>query len=425
MGVSELVSTRADAGHPPLFFLLEKWISDALGISIPALRILPLIAGGGTVCLTYLLLQRCFSNAISAIGSLAFAVAPAQLLICQMARSYSLLQLSVLGLATISLSCTKPSRLILTLTFLLSSFAVYVHSSSLIWLPILGASLMLIDVRHWLTVLSILTGLLSYLPFWYFYQNANNVTKQGVIENEFSILSFLQLPSSLVLGRLVGDLPSWVSLTVSALVTYTLIVAVIESRNKQLARFFLLQLLLLVWCNIAAAMEGKSIVRTERYFAPLFPITAFVVANWVHWTAVKGKRLQVVSLVVICSLSLLGVYLYFGTPPFTQDSKILDYISGHRRDGEPVVLFSNHDARRLSFLYYFRNQQDVHVLLERQQDPLPTNSGSLWIVVSPDTQELQDSLLSRDDCRDFRVASEHKFRISRVLNLEKLDNPDK
>jgi uncharacterized membrane protein len=88
----EMISQRARAGHPPLFFAAQKLVVSAFGDSAFALRSMPFVFSLVSVILLYVLLRREYSILLSTAGASIFAFSPAQLMVAQMGRSYSMLQ---------------------------------------------------------------------------------------------------------------------------------------------------------------------------------------------------------------------------------------------------------------------------------------------------------------------------------------------
>ena len=174
-------------------------------------------------------------------------------------------------------------------------------------------------------------------------------------------------------------------------------------------------LALSLWVSTVAALEVRSFLKTERYFAPLFPFTALVFASWYHESGRLSTPLQTIgwTAACVCGLSGLAAYLFF--PPFTRDSQIAAFLKHHRLAGEPVVLLANHAARVLSLRHYYPENQ-IQVIVNNFSSVLPKFNHRIWVIISPDTQQLRSVLLSHDDVQGCSVQSQ-KFVQSGLLEI--------
>jgi mannosyltransferase len=154
--------------HPPLYYyLLNGWMK-IVGTSVPAARILSIIAGLGVVLLIYFLAHHLFDAKTANVAALLAAINPFQIHYSQEIRMYAFMALWLL-LATYSfLRGRKSGSWKWWLLFaIFSALAQYTHNLSAFYLVALA--LLPVFQRDWKTLKSVFWGglaaLILYLPW--------------------------------------------------------------------------------------------------------------------------------------------------------------------------------------------------------------------------------------------------------------------
>jgi uncharacterized membrane protein len=161
-------NTAAAEEHPPLYYyLLNAWIK-AFGRTVPAARLLSIIAGIGIVLLIYLIGRLLFDTKTANAALILAAINPFQIHYSQEIRMYGIMALWLL-LATYSfLRGRKSGNWLWWLLFaVFSALAQYSHNLSAFYLVALAMAP--IFQRDWETlkrvVLGGLTALILYIPW--------------------------------------------------------------------------------------------------------------------------------------------------------------------------------------------------------------------------------------------------------------------
>jgi len=98
----------AQAGHPPLYYYLVRWIVAAGG-GIPLVRALSLLAGVAAIALVFLVGRRLGSNLAGLVAAWLMASSPGGVMLSQVMRPYTI-QLALLALGVLALLAYLDTR---------------------------------------------------------------------------------------------------------------------------------------------------------------------------------------------------------------------------------------------------------------------------------------------------------------------------
>jgi hypothetical protein len=350
--VPELIRRRASSGHPPLFFLLEKaWVA-ALGTSEAGTRSLPLLCGLGTLLLTYWIVRREAGRPAAAVACGLLGCGATQLMICQLARSYTLLQLLLTAQTALLLSRQPASAWRLVLSAALTAGALFTHGAALVAVPAQMAAAGVALPRQWRYLLSAAAGSLLYGAFLLTHPALDNVEVHLDWVPPPTITALLRFPALLQFGRYVDVVPPALQALVVLCFVLLGIAALLHSDQAAclaLQWFF-------VWSLAAAAGGwGIGIIGVERYFAPAVACQAAFsaiaiseLASRVRWIAWPCAGLAAV-------LSLGSAGLYAALPPFTPWREMAALVEARRSAGEAVIVVSP-EVLATPFAYYYRGE---------------------------------------------------------------------
>ena len=414
---SDLVVQRAGAGHPPLFFFVEKAISILFGTTEGVLRIFPFVCGIGSVVTVYWVLLRTFRESAAIMGCLLFALSPAQLFISQMARSYVLLQLVFWLFIFLVISRRVHGRKELVGGMLLCACAVYTHSLALLWIPVLLISILLAWPERWGIVLAGAIGTATYLPLKFLFNRVNDPS-HAVSETVIKSFEWLELPARLYFGRHLRDVPVLVVILATILMTIPLLGLRIfgRTRDDSLRRFFFMSFLAICLISTFFAIQGTNFVAVERYFAPLFPLTAFVVAWWVEIIEKLGVRSRGLCNVALLLAGFASSIVYIRNPPFLESRAVAQCLTKNRTFGESVLFYGLY-SRQLPFEYYYPNNYVMYFVenkkLQLQKEQLA--GKGFWVLVSPADSLRLGMLMGECERVGARLENSYDFRGERLI----------
>jgi uncharacterized membrane protein len=424
LDMRELVTQRANQGHPPLFFLLEKFVRTFAGNSEMPLRFLPAMFGLGSVVIVYRLVIQHYERRIAALSSLVFAFTPAQLFICQTARSYSLVQLWLLLFLYVIARSDKITRAKLTVGSIVCAAAMYTHNQTVLWVPVFLYSALLVWPRRWTVVLAGFLGYLTYVPFALAFSQVDKLTFKAVSSDGVSLLQWLQLPGRIVFGVHSQDVSLSILLTGTFLVVrpYWGLVSMQTGRDKkQLLHFFGLALFAGAVIALASAATGTNIVTVERYFAPLFPATAFAAAWWLQSLRNLTAPIRYVAGITILISCLSGVALYWKLPPFLEPRSIAEFLVHHRQWNEPVILYGYYPHRIPMMFYYPQNSASIAETDRLNLRRYAKDSDRLWIVLCTPSAELVENVNIATREIDGRIQRTYPFRRQQLIEIVTAD----
>ncbi len=402
LGVPELIRQRASSGHPPLFFLLEKGWVAALGTSEAGTRSLPMLCGLGSLLLTYWIVRREAGRPAAALACGLLACGAAQLMICQLARSYALLQLLVTAQTALILSRQQASAWRLVASALLSAAALYTHGAALVALPAQFAAAAVALPGKWRQLSAAVAGCLLYAPFWLAFRDVGEVEEHLNWVPYPTVPALLRFPALLQLGRYVADVPPQVQGIVTlGLVALGLAALAISDR----AAFLALQWFFAWALAAAAGAWGIGIVSVERYFAPALVCQAAMLA--LAWSApAKQKWLAHTTAAALLAASLLSAALYAALPPFTPWREMAELIHEQRLAGEEVVVASP-EVLATPFAYYYDGE--ANYIGEASLPPHRPGAAGLWVLFRAADPQAEARIAAQASGLGFGASRRHRF----------------
>ncbi|MCA9130129.1 MAG: hypothetical protein KDB22_23740, partial [Planctomycetales bacterium] len=168
---STLIAERAARGHPPLFFILQKAILGDATHSDTTYRVISVLFGAASLVVLYLYLSCHVKTLQTWLVMLPFLASCSQLLVVQMARSYALYQFLVLS-SLYLMTCGNRNKISPHIAlFLLASLATLTHSSSLLTLSTLVATVVLCYPQRWTLAVATTAGFVPYMSFSSFFRD--------------------------------------------------------------------------------------------------------------------------------------------------------------------------------------------------------------------------------------------------------------
>ncbi|MEX2175805.1 MAG: glycosyltransferase family 39 protein [Pirellulaceae bacterium] len=402
---SELIAERASRGHPPLFFLLEKmWIALA-GSGETAYRSLPMIFGLGSVLLTYVIARRETDRRTACFASLLLVATATQLMICQLARSYTLLQMLVTCQAALILSKRPPTARIWLAYALLTAAALYTHGAALVAVPCQLLATAVALPKKWRFVVSGILGAALYVPFLYFFPRLEDIEFHVAWAPSATWVAVLRFPALLLFGRHLAFTPAIVQAVAAALIVGLVLLALWHGDR---ASFLGLQWLF-AWAAAAAAGGfGIGIIHVERYFAPALVCQVLLIAISVHRLADKRRPIAGAAAGALAALALLSTGLYFVLPPSTPWREMAALIEERRISGEAVVVASPR-VLATPFAHYYDGQATFlpgGTVLPEGSVFRPESVVGIWLCL----REFDDEAVSLAVPADLRARFPHVTR---------------
>ncbi|KKS14032.1 MAG: hypothetical protein UU67_C0009G0003 [Candidatus Daviesbacteria bacterium GW2011_GWB1_41_5] len=357
--------------HPPGYFIL-LWIWGHLfGFGEINVRLLSVILGFGTICLTYLIGKKLFNNKVAQIGSLFLAVAPLHVYYSQEARMYSLSAFA----AVLSfyyfikvLNKEKWSFLGLGLSTALVLYSDYVTylviPSQFVFLLLyersrIGKWMMahLISVLLFLPWVLVLPGQIAVgikasidLPGW----------KKVAGGADFKNLALVFIKT--ILGRISFDNKIIYGLLASgAGVVYGLLLFLGFRKGGNKTKL----LLLWIFVPIILAFLISFYIPMLSYFRMIYILPALYLLMAKGCVSLKGLW-QRLAIGIILAISSISLFIYYTNPVFQREdwravARFLDNISGPK-----LVLFEDNHVK-FPYLYYAKDLKDAHPGLKKVQ----------------------------------------------------------
>ncbi len=411
----EMIRERAAQGHPPLFFLLEKaWISVA-GTSEMGTRSLPMLCGLASLLLTYVIVRGEVERRAACLACGLLALGATQLLICQLARSYALLQLLMTAQTALVLSSRPPAAWRMAAAALLSAAALYTHGAALVAIPAHLAASAVALPEKWRQILAAAAGCLLYVPFWLAFREVQEIEDHLNWVPYPTVTALLRFPALLQFGRYINDVPPLIQGLATLLLVASGLAALVASDR---AAFLALQWFF-AWALVAAAAGawGVGIVSVERYFAPALVCQAGLVA--LTWTAAaqKGRWLSVGMLAAHAAVAIGSAGLYSLLPPFTAWREMAELIREHRSADETVVVASP-AVLATPFAYYYDGEASY---IGEAALPQPGNTAAgLWVCFREADPEVESRVTAQAERLGFTSPLRHSFHRGVIRHFRRL-----
>lgn len=373
----EMLRERGQSGHPPLFFSLEKLFITILPKSDSCFRLLPAMAGMGTLLITYTIVRREAGRMVAVIACLCLLSHSSQLLICQMARSYSLLQFFIIAQTFLLISTDRVTWTRMAASSALTFFALATHGSSMIAIPAQVIATLIVKPQTWPLLLAMAVGLCVYISLALRVDGLVDVERHIDWIGSPTIGSLFRFPALLLFGRQIDSTPWFIQLAT------TIFVAVLMFRalhagdvEAQLATQWIV-----VWIASAiAASVGHGVCQIERYFSSAIVCQAIIVAMGTYRsksiTSFEGRRITQATLALLCGFSL---YLYFAVAPFTPWREMARDILKNSTSSD-IVLVGTTEVLSAPLSHYYPG--NVEYLGEDHQAFAPPNADCIWICFS-------------------------------------------
>lgn len=415
---------RDTDAHPPLYYLLMKALTEAMGTSEWVLRFPSALFSVASVSLTFALARRLFSANVALLASLFAGVAPLEVMAGQEARMYPLLQMLTLASTWALLWATEGRGTARWAVYVLvSTTMAYTHYLGILVIAAHGLWIVCFSreyARGWsLAAVSIFVAYLPWLPsLWY--QTVNNhgwawyrphLSWQalGDLAGLYAFGGSLFGMGSYFAESKLSPLEQLIVLAPFAAV-FALGITAQFSFHRPSA--FLTTILLAVPIGVPLVISLVRPMFYPRWFSFLLPVYAIILASGVLRTGelFAGRKERITALVTIAlllySIPVLGGY-YFDPayrPYDWRDAAILVEKNAHPGD---VFVYTNR-AAEISFRYYFHASYPflvltpVEALPRSQRHPTFTQErvarlakkySRLWIVATvPFTPSMEDRL---------------------------------
>lgn len=365
---SLLSTVRTDDLHPPLYYLLTKAWVRITGVGEAALRFPSASLSLLAVLLTYALMRRISSEAVSLLSALLVCVSPLQIMAGQEARMYALL--GVLVLAAAHALCRLVERPTL------GSASVYVALAFLMIVTQYFAFLVLLahglwvavyERRHldrWLVCIAIVAGL--YTP-WIpavLHQMLDFHDKVALVHPS---PKYLALGNLLALFAFGGSLfgtggyfspaaPIGVGQMVFLLPFLAVLWQGVSAFGSDPRRLALVGLPLLIPIGLTTALSFVGLTYWLRSFSFLLPFYAMLIAQGI--AAVAGRlRFRWAAGVLTLGLVLFSVpqlaRYYFEPASHPYQWRAAAHLVEHLGRPDDYILYVGHEPE-MAFAYYFR-----------------------------------------------------------------------
>ena len=323
-----LLSASAGDFHPPLYYLLLHYWLPLVGNREWLMRLPGILIGTATVPALYSLLTQLQTKkskskfTLAHLAALLLAINPLHLYYSQELRMYSLSALlSVFAWKFFLSWLKKPQRkkaFLFILTTLLNLFTFYGTFFNLAaqWLYLLFNQRRRLK-SFFINNLFLLIGFLPWLPtFWTQLQNGgyikDNLPGWASLSGDFSLKSFLLLPTKFTLGRISLSPQNIYYAAIFLIVLYLGLLFFLALKTKSSRPFFywlLIPLFLAAVLSLKTPMLGywryifllpafttliafglASLPRHTRHFNIAFVIIVFLVSNFYFWTQPRFHR---------------------------------------------------------------------------------------------------------------------------------------
>jgi uncharacterized membrane protein len=404
-----LIENRAKAGHPPIFFAIQKVWSSVWGVSSFSVRFLPYLFGGISLIVVYRLLTTQFSDRAAFWACLILAFSPAQLWIAQMARSYSLFQMLFLMNVLLIVYSTRFRFSQALVSSLLAALAVYTHAQAFLWIPVLMIAIVACYPEKWWFVPSLGIGLASYLPFANRFHETLDLADHAVLLPDMPIQDYFVIPARFYFGATLRDIPFWIQ-CIFAVAIVTVLVA--HSLRHRVSRFVFFQMVIGIAAGFYAASTGRNFIPIERYWAPVYPVVAMAAGVGIDsilagstWSGFTRRRLVGLTLAAVCCCSF-GLYLY--RSPTFDGRATAKLLFEERKIGEQLIICCRyyHWGNRL---WYYYPKGDSRVVEGDATIPPPGSERS-WILVHSDWDGSPEKDRARESFDQLGLVVEREYQ---------------
>jgi len=361
-----------------------------------------MLCGLASLLLTYWIVRREAGRPAAALACGLLACGATQLMVCQLARSYTLLQLLVTAQTALLLSRQPPSMSRLLLSAVLSAGALFTHGAALVAIPAQIAAVAVALPRRWRYVLSGAAGSLLYWVFLLTHPTLDNVEVHLDWVPPPTTTALLRFPALLQFGRYVDQVPP--ALQALAVLCFVLlgIAALVHSDQ---AAYLALQSFF-TW-SLAAAAGGWGIIGVERYFAPALLCQAAFSAIALTGLTSQLRWLSWLSGGLAAALSIGSAGLYAALPPFAPWREMAALVEARRSADETVIVVSP-EVLATPFAYYYRGEATFGG--ERGIELSETRRG-LWVCFRDPSLEATGRISAQSE--QFRLGPPDVYRFHR------------
>jgi hypothetical protein len=290
---------------------------------------------------------------------------------------------------------------------------MFSHNQAVLWIPVFLYSGWLVWPQKWKSVMASSIGFITYVPFALHFSQFEKLATSAVTQSHASIFQWLELPGRLLFGVHVRDVPRFVFLSgLFLLICPFLVIFSNRSVQKSYRLFYFFALAFFCGSVLTAisASLGKNIVTVERYFAPLFAITALAAAWWLKQLEAQWFIVRSFGYSTLLASTIGCTTVYFSVNPFFESRTIVRFLKQNSEAQEPVILYGDY-AHRCPMMYYYPQYQASIGETEQLDLVLHSKQGSrFWILLCTPSTELVARV--NEACEMIRVKSlvEHNFR---------------
>lgn len=346
----EMVVERAIKGHPPLFFVLEKVWTSNLPQNELSYRSLPAFFALATIWLTYIIVKLKAGTVPATFSTLLVLTSGSQLLVNQLARSYTLLQLLMVAQLFILIISPKHPRTIHLASFgILVFLALATHGSALVSVPALLLAAILVNSEWWQFTAAGAVAAVSYLCMSSSLAGLTSVSSHIDWVASASFETFVTFPAVLQFGRQVGMLPKWLAIAFSISV---LIAALYCCRGSKLEALLALEWVATWLATALISLTGIGVYSVERYFMTALHCQGCLAALLVGRLMLRHPAFAIVAASVFVCAAIASTALFATVPPFTPWREMAHKVMIEMNQGEQVHIFTKR-AFATPFNYYF------------------------------------------------------------------------
>lgn len=372
---NEMLTQRAEKGHPSFFFTLEQNWMKLLPESEVSYRALPALFGLATTLIVFELVRRERGNAAGLCAAGVLSLSAAQLVIEQVARSYSLLQLLITAISALIFS-GRPNIWRFSGAVGLSTLALATHGSAMIALPALAGATLVAMPRKWGYLAAMAIGAGFYFPIALQHRGLAKVSDHVAWMPEPTIEAWLRFPALLQMGRQIVVAPVVVQVAISLLVVFLVLRAF---RESDLEAHLALQWIFTWVASAVAGALSFGICHIERYFGAAIVCQAVVIgmAACSLWSSpIRWGRVGALS---ITATTFFSAACYFAFPPFTPWREMARLIDAQRRPMEKVQIFCS-PVLATPFEYYYQGElNDGNNLSYSENVYLTPECTGIWV----------------------------------------------
>jgi len=415
--IRQLVTQRAVSGHPPLFYLVEKLWIQFFGASEQSYRWPALLCGLGAILLTYAIVRRQATRPSALCTCLVLATAATQLLVCQLARSYTMLQLFVTANAALIVSTSRATPWRLALSGTVCAAAMYTHGAALLAVPIQLLAAGLLYPTRWKHVVAGVLGCLAYGPFVLLFPTMRYVAHHAATPANPPLVDALRFPATLEFGRQLEQSPTWLQAATVVLVLASIAICV---RRGRAARFLGLQFILTWASGIGAIALGMGLISVERYFAPALVCQASLMGMALDPLAQRSRIAGVAWSTAVIALCITTASLYFAVPPFTSWREMATLIDA-KRNAEDVIVVACPKSYAVPFDYYFSGRAEYADAVN--PTVAHSTSGGIWVCLPVASDGAELAAIPPELRASFPRVTRYSLRRGCVLHLQPAAGP--